>query len=203
MIAEGPWGEGDRALLERLIADTRVQTTPPGPSAVDYLATLLEAAARWLGAKIERLGSLLHIPPVLLYGAAWVLLALVLVALALAALRIFRHRRRQAPTAATAHLGESVPLPATRPEAWAQELERRLEGADARAALEALWWWLARALKGKEAEPSWTTRELLQRAGRPDLSAEGRVLDRLLYGAAPPAMNDVRGLFSRLQRALA
>lgn len=201
MIEEADWSAGDRALLERLLADTRVQTTQPGPSAADYLATLAEAVARWLGDKVELLGGLLQIPPVLLYGAAWTLLALVIVVLSLTVVRIVR-RRRQAPAAASPVLGEALPLPATRPEAWAQELERRLQGADPRAALEALWWWLARALKGTEAEPSWTTRELLQRAGRADLSAEGRVLDRLLYGAAPPAMTEVRGLASRLQRSL-
>ena len=196
------WSTGDRGLLERLLAESRVQTTPPGPSATDYLTTVAEAFAQWLASKIELLGGLLHIPPVLLYGVAWSLLALITILLALAVLRLVRTRRpRTIP--GTPESGEPLPQPAARPEAWALELERRLKGADARAALEALWWWLARALKGTEAEPSWTTRELLTRAGRADLLAEGRVLDRLLYGAQPPVMTEVRGLASRLQRELA
>jgi hypothetical protein len=203
VTAEQAWSTGDRALLERLLAETRVQTSPPGPSGTDYLTTVAEAFAQWLASRIELLGGLLHIPPVLLYGVAWSLLALITIVLALAVVRIVRTRRRRTVARTPAQAGEALPQPATRPEAWAQELERRLKGADPRAALEALWWWLARALKGTEAEASWTTRELLTRAGRADLLAEGRVLDRLLYGAQPPQMTEVRGLAGRLQRALA
>jgi hypothetical protein len=201
VTAEPAWSAGDRALLDRLLAETRVQTTPPGPSGADYLATVSEAFAQWLSSKVERLGGLLNIPAVVLYVVAWTVLALVVIVLVLSAVRIFR-RRRPRPPAASPVIGEALVQPSARHDAWAQELERRLKGADPRAALEALWWWLARALQGSEAEPSWTTRELLSRAGRADLTAEGRVLDRLLYGAQPPAMTEVRNLAGRLQRAV-
>ena len=85
---------------------------------------------------------------------------------------------------------------------WEGELERRLARGDVPAALEALWWWLAGRLEAPAAEASWTTRELVVRAGRRDLLRLVMPLDRLLYGAGQPSEGEVRGLFASLRGAL-
>lgn len=205
MIGDVLSAAGDRALLERVLRETRADTTPPTASGRDYLAALAEAFARWVARELGVLGPLLHVPASVLYAVAWTLLAVVAAVLAVAATRLVTRlvtRRGARVVPAAAPPGEALTGPPLATDAWAQELERRLQGADPRAALQALWWWLARRLKGAAAEPSWTTRELLLTAGRTDLQAEGRVLDRLLYAAGTPSMADIRGLALRLRREL-
>jgi len=203
VTSDPAWGTGDRALLVRLLAETRADTGAAGGSWTEYLQALAEAIADRLSRMLSPLGTMLHVPPMILSAMAWTILALVAAVLVLAAVRLVTSRRRRRAAPSSTPAGEALAAPPIAPDVWALELQRRLEGADPRAALEALWWWLARRLKGREAEPSWTTRELLRLAGRSDLAAEGRVLDRLLYGAAAPAMTEVRGLALRLRRALA
>ncbi len=81
-------------------------------------------------------------------------------------------------------------------------MRRRLEAGDVSAAVEALWWWLASGLVADRAEPSWTSRELVARAGRQDLLADVRRLDRMMYGAARPSADDVSRLWSDLREAV-
>ena len=70
------------------------------------------------------------------------------------------------------------------------------------ASTEALWWWLAGVLVGDRAEASWTSRELVARAGRRDLLADVRRLDRLMYGAGRRRIEDVRDLWRALRTAV-
>ncbi|MCP4657846.1 MAG: hypothetical protein GY856_20760, partial [bacterium] len=87
-------------------------------------------------------------------------------------------------------------------ERWEAELGRHLAGGDVTAALEALWWWLACGLLPRDVDPSWTTRELISHAGRWDLAAWVRRLDRMIYGAEPPAVDEVRRFWGDLREVL-
>ena len=89
------------------------------------------------------------------------------------------------------------PAPASRD--WAEELRRRLEGGDVAAALEALWWWLATQVGVPDADPSWTSRELLVHAGRGDLRRPVRRLDHMIYGPEAPAIGDVQEFWHGLR----
>jgi hypothetical protein len=96
---------------------------------------------------------------------------------------------------------------------WRAELDRRLAEGRIPESLEALWWWLARSLAGAEAEPDWTSRDLMARTRRDDLQGDDlrgnqlrdlvRRLDLLTYGPLPPAVEDLRGLLGRLEERLA
>ena len=87
-------------------------------------------------------------------------------------------------------------------ERWKAELDRHLARGDVTAALEALWWWLACGLLPRDVDPSWTTRELISHAGRWDLTAWVRRLDRMIYGAEPPAVDEVRRFWGDLREEL-
>jgi len=85
---------------------------------------------------------------------------------------------------------------------WEDELRRRIEdGAGAEAAT-ALWWWLASRLVPTGVDGAWTSRELLERAGRSDLQPGLRSLDRLLYGALKPVVAEVATLWDELRGAV-
>jgi hypothetical protein len=51
-------------------------------------------------------------------------------------------------------------------------------------------------------DPSWTSRELLVRAGRPDLGPWAAALDRMTYGPRRPAAGDLRELVDALESAV-
>jgi hypothetical protein len=51
-------------------------------------------------------------------------------------------------------------------------------------------------------DPSWTTRELVSRAKRSELTPVARDLDRLAYGRAAPGVRDVRALAAALEGML-
>ena len=93
--------------------------------------------------------------------------------------------------------------PAPDRSAWRRQIESRLEGGDVAGALEALWWWLAASLTVNEAiDESWTTRELLVRARRPELLRAGFGLDALMYGRTSPSVADVGACLERLEKEL-
>lgn len=69
---------------------------------------------------------------------------------------------------------------------WAATLQACLQRGDVAGALEALWWWLATQVGVPDADPSWTSRELLGHAGRSDLRRPVRRLDHMIYGPEPP-----------------
>lgn len=86
--------------------------------------------------------------------------------------------------------------------AWEAQLRRFITAGDVPRAVEALWWWLAEAL-GTVADGAWTSRELVQHAGRRDLMPQVRRLDRLIYGSGQPSIGEVSGLWHDLQSEVA
>jgi hypothetical protein len=191
----------DHALMERVLQEVGAPRAVPTPGAGDYLADLMQRL-------IARLGQALGfaIDRTSLAPLAWAVSGLLLVAaLAVVAWLIVRGRR-----------GRAAPAPpeAARPvaerreavwsgERWQQELERLLAAGDARGALSALWWWMARRLAAERAQESWTSQELLRHAGRADLAPLAVAVDRLAYGVAAPRAADVARVYARLSGALA
>lgn len=197
---------GDRLLLERVLRDTRVERGPARQGMADYMVVLTRAIVERLQRAIEPLAGL--------FGphASSLLLATEVVLLAVLGLLLFvvvrwilsrRVVRRQKPREAAALAGSDREDLARGLEAWATELESHLQAGEVRGALKALWWWLARSLCGPDADPSWTSRELLDRARRPDLRSFAAAFDRLAYGRHAPRVPDVRDLVGRLRSALA
>ncbi|MET0553450.1 MAG: hypothetical protein ABW221_10470 [Vicinamibacteria bacterium] len=199
--AYGPHA-ADQQLLARVMEEQAVARALPEPSWMEYLWHVLRTAIEAvLDPLMSRLGGL----PVGSIARALAIAfagAVVLLAVALAVRLLRRRARADAPA--------GVPAPAvlpadagTRPaEDWHAALEARLAGGDVAGALEALWWWLAASVAREPVDGSWTTRELLARAGRPDLRAFSVGLDRLAYAAARPRADEVRAFFDRLRAAL-
>lgn len=199
------YGAGDMERLERILRDSQVQREAAQPSWGAYAAHVVErvlrAFADWLRGVLELLGASGLDARVV----AWVIAVAALVALVWALVSwVLRRREPQvgrAPTPEPSRVpGEAARL-IERAE-WRRELEARLARGDVPAALEALWWWLARSLSGAAVERSWTSRELLARAARLDLAEPASALDRMLYGRERPHVDDVRRLVSRLDAAL-
>ena len=107
--------------------------------------------------------------------------------------------RRIVTTTPAASAPEVEPLVETPDsvETWTVELRRLLAEGDGVGAAEALWWWLANILEA-DAEPSWTSRELIARVGRRDLAPAVRRLDWMLYGPWSPDAGEVEGLWRDL-----
>lgn len=192
-----------RGVLDRVIAETGADTRPMEVGWIEYAPVLAEAVGGWLRRHARPLATLFHVPGWVLWSLGWLLLAVVVLTLGLMVYRLVAARRHRGTAPTTTVLESAARPPALTPQHWTDELDRRLAEGDPRRALAALWWWLACTLRGAEADPSWTTRELLQTAGRPDLAPEGRVLDRLTYGVAEPRLADVRSLARRLRQATA
>jgi hypothetical protein len=125
-------------------------------------------------------------------------------ALLVAAARLAHRRpRRQAWAGQGSPRPGGAPLTAGRDAAaWRDELEGRLLAGDVAGALEAAWWWLARSLLGDAVDAAWTGREVLDRAGRPDLLPLVRRLDLLAYGPRRPRVEEVRGYARTLAEVL-
>jgi hypothetical protein len=195
----------DHALLQRVIEQEGIARGAPGPDWSDYFVNLARAA-------LEALGNLLSPARDLIAGlglpmetVATVLLALlvaVITALAvLGAWRLLRRWRAAQPVSATGAPEELQHAPRD-PVVWRTLLEERLRAGGIAEALEAAWWWLAASVSRGPVDPSWTSRELLVRAGRPDLARWAASLDRMTYGPQRPALDDVRRLVHSLEAAV-
>jgi hypothetical protein len=193
----------DRALLARVLSESRVQRSPARPATAEYLQAWSEAVRLWLERFFGRHPGMWEGMTWGLQIAAWFLVGVAIVLLVLALVRLLRRRSRaaQAPTPAAAVATGASP---GRPDraGWRGEVERRLDAGDIDGALEALWWWFASSLV-REVDPSWTSQELLRAARRSDLAFAAAALDRALYGARRPEADDVSGLLVRLESALA
>jgi hypothetical protein len=196
------WAEADGEALRRAL-EAAGPSELPGPSFGDYLLDLgawvrdllLDAVGRALPAADWSLAE-----RVALYGVVGAAVVATLAVLAFAVRRL--RQRRALPVAAAA---VAPPLPEATADAawWGSELARRLEGGALRAALEALWWWVARRLDPPGLDPSWTTGELLGRsAGAGSLREPLRRLERLQWGTAEPRRSDVEALVRTLREAL-
>jgi hypothetical protein len=190
----------DQELMRRVLAEQAVVQVPPAPSWSEYLLHVLRTVVEMLLAPLLR-----NLPMAGL--ARWMLvtvLAVAVVALLALVVRALRRRRRRpgAPAVEVAAARERAAARALDPAAWRTRLDAHLGSGDVAAALDALWWWLAVSVAREPVDPSWTTRELLARAGRTDLGGFSAALDRLAYAAARPAAADVRAFAERLQAAL-
>jgi hypothetical protein len=185
--------QADPELVRRVLRETGVdQTVPPAPWS-GYVETLGEAFSNWLSVRFRGGRELVVVVRAIAPWAAAILL-LVVVALVIAvlvlALRGRRRRVRREPPAPVAMAPAALPRRRDRLGWWA-ELERRLAAGDVALALEALWWWFACSIATLRVDPSWTSGELLERFGRLDLRAQGRALDRMIYGAARPRVDEI------------
>lgn len=190
----------DRALVERALAESGAERTPVPPES-SYLGEVARAAQQELTELLLRGSEMLLLP-------AWALVAIALTAAGLAVLLVarallpgLRDRRTRSEVGTVAAL-ERAPAAARDAAAWRAELERRLAEDRVAEALEAAWWWLARSLAGEKAEPDWTSRDLVARAGREDLLDLVRWLDIWAYGPRLPAAAELRGLVGRLEAGL-
>jgi hypothetical protein len=192
----------DAALLERVIAESGVDATPTEASGLElWLESLGEELRRLIGSLLELLEGVTgstSLPP----WVGWGLLAVLLVAAAALLLRgSGRARRRPAPPVSPP-LEVELEAPRSASE-WRAAIEGALARGELEAALTALWWWLASRLAPQEAQPSWTTRELVVRSGRRDLAPLVARFDALAYGPLAPEPVEVRRLLGELEERLA
>lgn len=199
-----PAQTGDREQLRQVMLDARIATDRSKPSLALWARDAGVAFSRWMSEWMERV-----LPGFARVAMPWVepammillaLLAAILFAL-LARYAFDRWRRRMPGPSPDVEPLAAAAKPAAERD-WAGELRRRLANGDAAGGIEALWWWLASRLVADRAEPSWTSRELVARAGRRDLLAAVRRLDRMMYGAAQPSAGEVGRLWSDLEEAV-
>lgn len=210
-----PAAAADPVLVEQALREAGAATDRPGLSAAAYFADLGEAVARGIGWLLESLIDAAGgaVSGEFLVGALGLSFALAVLLLVFLLLRLGLKRT---PRSRPVELAAASAAPELPPGAdWEAEVEARLVRGEIRPALEALWWWLADRLSGlpsptepaaatggRPAQPSWTTRELVQRAGRRDLLRAVVPLDRFLYADAHPSAADVRGLLGQLRGVL-
>lgn len=191
----------DRAVLDRVLAGSGVDTAPAPPDS-SYLGELGDAVKRAFIDAILAGGKMLNLPRPVVYGIAVVLLGLAVLLLLRMVMARVRAGGRQDQEAGSVAAGEG-PVPAPRDAAgWRAELERRLAEGRIPEALEAAWWWLARSVAGEKAEPDWTSRDLLARARRRELTPLVRRLDAFIYGPRQPEADELRALVGRLEETL-
>ena len=187
--------------MERILAETGVERSPAPPQA-SYLAELSQAFWRAVAQAIGRAADALHLGP---EAQVWILAGLVGLALAAVGWMLLALLRRRRPKSREDEAVASVPALAAATwdaAAWRAELERCLAEERIGEALRAAWWWLARSIAGPEAEPDWTSRDLVARTGRRELRDLLRRLDTLTFGADRPGLPDVRQLAEQIRGAL-
>lgn len=214
-LADAPsgWAElepaaADRELLDRVATETRVVTGRRDLGVVGrsgaWARRVLRRLARWISRWLVRSISGFEGAG---RGVVWLALALAAAAVGVGLVALLRRPRRRRPrrgepaAVPAAPDGDPVP-PAVDAAGWRAEVERRLAAGSVAGALEAVWWWLARAVAGEEADPSWTGRELVRRARRPELHPPVARLDAMTYGPERPAPAAVRELAAALDRQL-
>lgn len=170
------------------------------PPESSYLGELARAVRQALTELLMAGARTLHVPAAALWGAVALFAALVVL---LIGRSLLVRLRRRSPRAGRVGADEVTSPEMPRDAAgWRAELERRLAAGQVAGALEALWWWLARSLAGDDAEPDWTSRDLVARSSRDDLRGLVRRLDAFTYGPRRPAVEDLRGLVGRLEEVL-
>lgn len=190
----------DRALLERILAETGVERTPAPPQA-SYLAELTQAFWMSVAELIARTGRVLRLGPEVQVWITAGLVALALAALGWTLYALLRRRRRSRTTEPAVSAPDLAPT-TWDAAAWRAELERCLAEERIGDALRAAWWWLARSIAGPEVEPDWTSRDLLRRTRQRELRDLLRRLDVLTFGADRPGLADVRQLAEQIRGAL-
>jgi hypothetical protein len=193
----------ERELVDRLFLETGAVRELPTPSWTEYIGMLGNALLRALFSRFPEIN-----PPQGDWArvVAWGLLAVIVAGLMVILIRwILPRRGASARTAAAVVLDALDRARSLSPsrDAWREEIRKRLAGGDVDGALEALWWWFARSVLERAIDPSWTSRELLIQAGRPDLQRQAVLLDRMLYGPVRPRAADILRLARTLEGALA
>jgi hypothetical protein len=201
----------DHRLVEKLVSESRVNSSPPRPSPTLYFKDLVGSVIAWIGGivsispgMIELLAEVITWMALLLFGTAiGVLIVLVL--------RMRRRHSRRSRQPANGDLAElsmhAVSSLWDDPETCWQELQRALDQGQIADALAALWWWLARAVAGCAADATWTTRQLLAFQGsrltaQPELVKLCRRLDRMIYGPRQVGVDEVHQLAGELRSAV-
>jgi hypothetical protein len=199
-----PHQGADQALLRRLMEQEKIARTVPGVDWTEYLVTLARAVIDALGDLLSPAGDAIRGLGLSMEGVSRVVLALLAVmVLAIAvtfALRLLRQRRR--PAAVPVEAAATLPPAPRDPAAWRGALEERLRAGGIAEALEAAWWWLAASVSRGPVDPSWTSRELLARAGRGDLAHWAATLDRMTYGPRRPMADELRRLVDALDASV-
>ncbi|HPC82230.1 MAG TPA: hypothetical protein P5234_02760 [Thermoanaerobaculaceae bacterium] len=193
----GP-GRGDAELVARLQQEGHVATAVPEPGVRDWVAAFATQSGR-------RLFSLLPAMPWLRSERLWqgvghVALAVAILAfvwLAWSGLQRLSARPPRSPDFDVSAVPQGL-VPRRGAAAWKAAAEEELAAGRARAALGALWWWVAESLLSGRAELSWTSRQLVSEARRPDLRPALDALDGLLYGPGEAGVEQVRTLAREL-----
>lgn len=191
-------GHGDAALVAQLQRAGRVDTAVPQPGIRDWAAALARGLGRWVWSLVP--GAPWLRSERLWQGVGYATLALAALAASWLAWQGLRRLAagpesrpdpdvRSTPVTTAARRGAAV---------WRAVLEVELAAGRPRAALGALWWWVAESLLGGRVEPSWTSRQLAAEARRPDLRPALGALDGMLYGPAEAGAEQVGALAREL-----
>jgi hypothetical protein len=200
-----PSAAADRLLLQQVMEQERVTRSAGGPDWTAYLVDLARAALDALPDVMAPARDALAGLGLSMDTIATVLLWLVAVLLAaLAAMGLVRLWRRQRPAEPPADepARRHFASPVRDRDDWRALLDGHVRDGAVAEALEAAWWWLAASVSRGPVDPSWTSRELLARSGRPDLGGPAAFLDRLTYGPLRPETADLRRLVDALDGAL-
>ena len=204
-----PSATGDGELAAQTLEEAGAAIAPSRVGLGTYLRDLNTRVQKGFGDWFKNLlANSQGLGRAILFGAkalVWAAAAVVVIWLVTVLLGLWR--RRGHPIKAT--LGDNFDdLPAATPEvqidagAWRRSLTELLAADRLEEALEALWWWLARSLAGPDADPSWTSRELVERSRRRDLLVLVGQLDTFQYGPRRPSSAQVERLAHELERAL-
>jgi hypothetical protein len=194
------WKAADGEALRRALDLDGVATDLPGPGPIDYVTDLIGAlwsrATGWVEERVSE-GTLDLLYRVLV----WTLVLTLLWVVGLLVLRLWSLRAR--PSVASRPGLSVVPVreePSRGPSGSWTEFEAHIAAGDMAAALEALWWWVARSVAPSGLDEAWTTDELLAATPQPSfgLARSMRNLDRLLYGGRLPESDEVIQLAQRI-----
>ncbi|MGH9380242.1 MAG: hypothetical protein ACRD2Z_06485 [Thermoanaerobaculia bacterium] len=199
-VMVGAQEASDAELVERVLAETRVEERPARPSLGDYLrhvfvSSLATPTARSSVGLLERvLGIGLRVLAGLAGVAVLWLLWIVL-----------RSRRGRAPApAADPAWVIDVPAVAAKSAAeWRDEIEACLAAADLAGALKASWWWIATIAAEEDAQSSWTTDDAARFARHPGVRALLCRLDRMAFGLVRPDGEQIRSILNDAGRLFA
>ena len=193
-----PAASADLEKIRRIERDDLVKTQRSRPRLSVYFKDIAMAIFKGIAGWFEAMG---HTGELLVSAVVWIMRVL---ALALVILLFWyfysRWRRGSQPMVATttAALVDAAPPDIN----WRHRLDSAIEAGRARDALEALWWWFAGQLGATDADPAWTTRELVTRTQRRELWPLVSRFDRLTYGHDEPQVEAVRELSTAVREAL-
>lgn len=192
----------DRELLAQLAREAGAVTSPPGPSAQEYIAMVVrrvaEAVLDWLLPSGKGLESAFELLSTLARILAWTLVAAAIFLLVRRLVAGWIRRSRGASGEAGETGLEVAARPQHDPETWLRRFREALEAGDLDAAMQALWMWAGLRLAGPELDAAWTSSELLAHAGRRDLRAVFGRLDAWRYGPQRPESGRLERLAAEL-----